>query len=379
MTDKGHNQSDSGYANDPYGPHHRSATTTLIWSITLVLGVFVILAFFKKDLQMSLPSHLSPMLTTPSTPSSCDPPLPDLFSTSPPPSSHPKLIVASNAFQKQLEERFAQGGIDSIVLAVVTSEGSIFESTLGVVRANETDEEKKGKVTRDTVYRLASVSKVFNVLETLILRQRGLLSWYVSCQHFRLKAYPCHLILRQDPLTKFFPNFRYGPPSSSSSSRLPQQPITLHQLSCHLSGLGIIHPPGVVPNWPNDLKGSGHPPDNGNPFPSAQEVFDAVELYPKSAEGWAMTLYSNTGMGLLGMANVEAGLKGSGDEKRKASTVAELMRMDVFEPLGMERSGYEAGKYKVGEVAVSSVESKASVRAIFLLLLFDVYLKPIMV
>ena len=92
-----------------------------------------------------------------------------------------------------------------------------------------------------------------------------------------------------------------------------------------------------------------------------------------------MTLYSNTGMGLLGMANVEAGLKGSGDEKRKASTVAELMRMDVFEPLGMERSGYEAGKYKVGEVAVSSVESKASVRAIFLLLLFDVYLKPIMV
>ena len=91
-----------------------------------------------------------------------------------------------------------------------------------------------------------------------------------------------------------------------------------------------------------------------------------------------MTLYSNAGMGLLGMANVEAGLR-DGDEKRKANSVADLMKRDVFEPLGMERSGYEAGKYKVGEVAVSSVESKASVRAIFLLLLFDVYLKPIMV
>ena len=63
-----------------------------------------------------------------------------------------------------------------------------------------------------------------------------------------------------------------------------------------------------------------------------------------------MTLYSNAGMGLLGMANVEAGLR-DGDEKRKANSVADLMKRDVFEPLGMERSGYKAGKYKEGELA----------------------------
>lgn len=126
----------------------------------------------------------SKITTRQNSQTTCSSPLPDIFTTKPPLASHPLVKTTSDAFAAQLASRVAEGDIDSLAIAVVTSEGSIFEGTYGVVRANETDAEKRGKVNRDTVYRLASVSKVFTVLETLILRDRGVLQLYVLTQHY---------------------------------------------------------------------------------------------------------------------------------------------------------------------------------------------------
>ncbi|KZV92719.1 beta-lactamase/transpeptidase-like protein [Exidia glandulosa HHB12029] len=67
--------------------------------------------------------------------------------------------------------------VDSVVAAVVTPDGSIYEGTYGLLRANETDPASQGTVDRDSVYRIASVTKVFTAWEAYILRDRGVLGW----------------------------------------------------------------------------------------------------------------------------------------------------------------------------------------------------------
>lgn len=65
--------------------------------------------------------------------------------------------------------------VDSVVAAVVTPDGSIYEGTYGLLRANETDPARQGTVDRNSVYRIASVTKVFTAWESWILRDRGVL------------------------------------------------------------------------------------------------------------------------------------------------------------------------------------------------------------
>lgn len=149
---------------------------------TTLVGVLSCAVLASRLLKQDSWSHSWPLTTlsprSPHTaPTSCKPLLPDIFTSTPPSPSHPLIQSASRDLETQLSKRFEEGDIESLAIAVVTSEGSIYEGTFGVVRANETDEVKRGRVTRDTVYRLASVSKVFTTLETMILRDRGVLQW----------------------------------------------------------------------------------------------------------------------------------------------------------------------------------------------------------
>lgn len=114
----------------------------------------------------------------------CHAPAPNLFAYHPPRLSNERIVKASKDLDKYLSDRASKSDIDSISVSVVTAAGPIFEGGYGTLKANETDTNPDDvrPVDRDSIYRIASISKMFTVLETLILRERGVLNWWViSC------------------------------------------------------------------------------------------------------------------------------------------------------------------------------------------------------
>jgi CubicO group peptidase (beta-lactamase class C family) len=108
----------------------------------------------------------------------CRPFLPPLFVHSPPHIDNNPLIRAASLRTGQfLESRFAEKDIDSLSVAVVSSNGVLFEANYGVMRGNES--ETSPATNSDSMYRIASVSKLFTVLEGHILAEKGVISWYV--------------------------------------------------------------------------------------------------------------------------------------------------------------------------------------------------------
>ena len=107
----------------------------------------------------------------------CPSPPPNLFAYHPPRPTNDLVVKASKKLDKYLSKRASKPDIDSIAISIVTVNGPIFESGYGVLRANESNSEVTHPVDRDSIYRIASITKMFTVLETLILRERGSLNW----------------------------------------------------------------------------------------------------------------------------------------------------------------------------------------------------------
>ena len=110
-------------------------------------------------------------------PPTCPAPKPNVFGYHPPRPSNDQIVKATKSLDDWLTKTITQNPIDSLSIAVVTAAGPLFEKGYGVLRANESVEEQN-PVERNSVYRIASISKMFTVLETLILRERGILNWY---------------------------------------------------------------------------------------------------------------------------------------------------------------------------------------------------------
>ncbi|KAH9947539.1 beta-lactamase/transpeptidase-like protein [Amylocystis lapponica] len=213
-------------------------------------------------------------------------------------------------------------------MAVVTSAGSLHEGFWGVRRANETDEKIRGMVDRHSIYRLASISKLFTSLETFILRDRGVLDL-------------------DDPIHKVLPQFPYDP---------VQGPVTYRQLMSHMSGLGRDWPAGdASKSWPKSLDGSGPPGFNGLPFPSFETFMESFKHHDVVMPQYTYPVYCNTGFALLGLANVAANRLAEGDDAPK--THAELMRRDIFGPMGLNGSSFLATRANLDHVTVASINT----------------------
>lgn len=111
----------------------------------------------------------------------CRPPLPNLFAQTPISNSNPKVRKALHDVDTYVRKSFAEASsaMDGLAVAVITANGAIYEAGLGPLKANETDLEKRGVIDRHSIFRIASGSKLFAVLETLILREKGALQWFV--------------------------------------------------------------------------------------------------------------------------------------------------------------------------------------------------------
>ena len=108
----------------------------------------------------------------------CKPPLPKLLQKYPPAlKEYRSLRWAAIKLDAQLAARAALPGTDSLVIAVVTPAGVLWSKGYGRRHANETGNTAPPNL--NTSYRIASISKMFATLETLILRERGALNLYV--------------------------------------------------------------------------------------------------------------------------------------------------------------------------------------------------------
>ncbi|KAJ7108460.1 beta-lactamase/transpeptidase-like protein [Mycena crocata] len=263
----------------------------------------------------------------------CRPFLPKIFAEHPPLPDHFSLAAASQQLGQFLAARFSQGDIDSLSVAVVSANDVLFEGNYGVVRGNET--QSSPPTTSDSMYRIASVSKLFNVLEGHILAERGALSW-------------------EDPVEKYIPGFKHNLGSlSAPEESLPSEPITLFQLATHMSGLGRDWPPGNVENWPHDFHGAGPPPTNGLPFPQSTALLHSVAKNPLIVQPFTWPIYSNTGTGLLGLALLEADR--AARNATKGISYAELLQRDIFNPLEMNGSHFLASEENKDHIVVPSL------------------------
>ncbi|KZV67848.1 beta-lactamase/transpeptidase-like protein [Peniophora sp. CONT] len=266
----------------------------------------------------------------------CHPFLPPLFAEHPPSASHPALLETIDELHAKLSQRFEELDIDSLSVAVVTSAGPVFEHNWGVLRANES---VSGPVTSHSIYRIASVSKLFAAFEGWVLHQKGRLSW-------------------EDPVRVYLPQFAYrldGFSESEPGPTMDDYPITISQLASHTSGIGRDWPPGTAVNWPHTLEGGGPPPINGLPFPSEGQLFSAIASTRMTYPPAFYPMYSNTGTGLLGLTLVAANrLHG---EPEEPDSYAALMKRDVFGPLGLNGSSFIASDANKDLLVVPSEES----------------------
>jgi D-alanyl-D-alanine carboxypeptidase len=143
--------------------------------------------------------------------------------------------------------------------------------------------------TPTTEFRIFSMTKQFTGACILLLEERGLLN-------------------PQDPISKYVAD-------------LPTtwQPITIHQLLTHTSG--IPNYPGMTPRA-TELERLGATP---------QQMLAIAATSPLEFKPGTQLKYSNTGYILLGLVI----------EKLSKQSYADFLKKNIFDPLGMQHSGYD--------------------------------------
>jgi hypothetical protein len=111
----------------------------------------------------------------------CPAPLPTLFAYQPPKSHDKEIRLAVKSFDKLVKQVYQRESVDSLAIAIVTSDGPVYEAFRGPLRANESSWSAwDNLVDRHSLYHIASISKLIASLETLILRDRSILNLCVN-------------------------------------------------------------------------------------------------------------------------------------------------------------------------------------------------------
>jgi CubicO group peptidase (beta-lactamase class C family) len=167
-------------------------------------------------------------------------------------------------------------------------------------------------ITPDTVFRLASITKQFTAVATLMLVEQGLLAL-------------------DDPITRFWPDY----PTHAHT-------ITVEHLLTHTSGIrSYTDMPEWPPLWRKDFQ--------------VQELIDFFKYQPMQFAPGTRWAYNNSGYHLLGAII----------EQLSGLSYEAFMRQRIFEPLGMRQSCYDqpariipkrAAGYQKGEHGYSNAE-----------------------
>jgi D-alanyl-D-alanine carboxypeptidase len=198
------------------------------------------------------------------------------------------------ALQKALDSARSSRRVPGLQAAVVFPDGSIWTGQSGVaVRSPST------AVTQDTLFAVGSISKTFTAALALRLAGRGTIGL-------------------DDPISKWVPSY----PNAAN--------ITVRQLLSHTSGLQDLF---TARGMADAILAQPHR------IWTADQVLDRIgKPYFAPGKGWR---YSNTNYLLLGVVI----------EKATGKTVAEQVRTEFLEPLGLERTFLQTEEKPTGALS----------------------------
>jgi CubicO group peptidase (beta-lactamase class C family) len=152
------------------------------------------------------------------------------------------------------------------------------------------------KITPDSIFRMASVSKQFTAMAIALLEEKNLLSF-------------------DDPMDKHIPNLIDY-----------QETVTIKHMIHHFSGLGDYE----VSSYPNRFKNAvGEEFRWGNEdYMSNSEFYEMIKTLPLIMEPETKFHYSNTGYALLALVA----------ENVSGMSLREFAGKEIFQPLGMDDS-----------------------------------------
>ncbi|HYR10595.1 MAG TPA: serine hydrolase [Longimicrobium sp.] len=212
----------------------------------------------------------------------------------------PRPAAAASSFpsdadlQVMLDYLVQDGATPAIVLGIVEPDGST-----RILQAGSAGEGAR-PLGRQTVFEIGSINKTFTgtILADMVAKGE---------------------VKLDDPVQKYMPEGVRVPTRNGRE-------ITLLDLATHRSGL---------PRLPDNFV----PADTGNPYAQygVQTVFDFLNGHQLRRDIGAEFEYSNLGVGLLGIALGRAA----------NTSIKELIRQRILEPLGMRMTGYE----REGELA----------------------------
>ncbi|KAK6355595.1 hypothetical protein TWF696_004694 [Orbilia brochopaga] len=233
--------------------------------------------------------------------------------------THPAVLAALANIKLALEAN-AILHKDAVSISIVhASTGKLFDFHSGRVRLNESATASPAPVDGDSIYRIASISKAFVVLEALVLSRQA-----------HLKGFRPELTL-DSRLKEILPEFKLP-----AAFKEEEGEITLAHLGSHRAGLprdigefqigslnDIVYPPGT-PNLLDD-------------FPHNRTIEELEGLVSNADLIWQVgesPSYSNTGFSLLGVAVSKYHNKLWKQDKNFTA----IMRDDIFTPLNMSHT-----------------------------------------
>lgn len=118
--------------------------------------------------------------------------------------------------------------------------------------------------------------------------------------------------------------------SDETRTHRESDPITLHQLAAHISGIGKL-PASNLDWYPI------HPPKNFSVYwPSVKEQLGNISEYPLISDPFNFPVYSNTGFSLLGASLSAADSSATENE----TTYTQIIERDILAPLNMNGSSF---------------------------------------
>ena len=191
-----------------------------------------------------------------------------------------------NYLQKIIEENRIAG----MSAAITDKDGVIYARGFGV----ESCERPVLKTTNDSLYKIASITKVFNALTNMILVDRG-------------------VVELDTPVKKYIPDLEFSRPGTADK-------VTLRHLLTHSAGLTS----DIYKDGPRDERYLGE---------RIRELVPKLEMFSDPGDG--VFLYSNYGFAIASyLAQTVSG-------KPFTALVKEL----VLEPLGMDRTFYDINQW----------------------------------
>ncbi|MFC5279571.1 serine hydrolase [Halorubrum rubrum] len=220
------------------------------------------------------------------------------------PQRHPSEQTLDRV-ERFIDDRLVDGGVPGMSLAIVTEDGHRYSKGFGARDLSE-----NAPMTSDTLYGIGSCTKSFTALGIMRLAEQGALD--VS-----------------DPVTEYLPVYEH----------VPGDPITVHDLLCH--GSGMPSDATAVALITRHVTGKS----STTPLSSADDFRRHVEssLDTRVTDESDPFYYYNSGYTVLGEV-IEAV---SGTEYR------EYVRKNVLDPLGMDRSTFDGEAFDGTDDAMS--------------------------